>query len=68
MSKKSLEYQIPLMKEKTQNMYSRLLRKYSMVEDFHYSSRDVITVKEKMLQLKDMFRLLMSLRRSSLNA
>ena len=56
------------MKEKTQKMYSRLLRKYCKVEDFLYSSRDIITVKEKMLQLNDMFRLLMSLLRNSLNA
>ena len=68
MSKKSLEYQIPLIKEKTQKMYSRLLRRYSMVEDFLRSIRNIITVKEKMLQLNDMFRLLMSLLRNSLNA
>ena len=68
MSKKSLEYQIPLIKEKTQKMYSRLLRRYSMVEDFLCSIRNIITVKEKMLQLNDMFRLLMSLLRNSLNA
>ena len=49
-------------------MYSRLLRRYSMVEDFLCSSRNIITVKEKMLQLNDMFRLLMSLLRNSLNA
>ena len=45
MTKKGLEYQISLMKEKRQNMYFRLLRKWGVVEDLPYSSRNMIAVK-----------------------
>ena len=61
MTKKVLEYQISLMKEKRQKMYSRLLRKCGMVEDLLYSSRNMIAIKEEMLN--DMFKPLMSLHR-----
>ena len=63
MTKKGLEYQISLMKEKRQKMYSLLLRKCIMVEDFFFLSRNMIAVDEEMSQLKDMFQLLMSLHR-----
>ena len=36
MTKKGLEYQISLMKEKRQKMYSLLLRKCIIVEDFFF--------------------------------
>ena len=62
MTKKGLEYQISLMKEKRQKMYSRLLRKCGVVEDLLYSSRNMIAIKE-MSQLNDLFKLLMSLHR-----
>ena len=63
MTKKGLEYQTSLMKEKRQKMYSLLLRKCIMVEDFFFLSRNMIAVDEEMSQLKDMFQLLMSLHR-----
>ena len=63
MTKKGLEYQISLIKEKRQKMYSLLLRKCIMVEDFFFLSRNMIAVDEEMSQLKDMFQLLMSLHR-----
>ena len=44
MTKKGLEYQISLMMEKRQNMYSRLLRKCGVVDHFLYSSRNMIAV------------------------
>ena len=47
MTKKGLEYQLLLMKEKRQNMYSRFLRKWSVVEDFSYSSRNMIAANKK---------------------
>ena len=53
--------QISLMKEKRQKMYSRLLRKCGVVEDLLYSSRNMIAIKEEMLN--DMFKPLMSLHR-----
>ena len=62
-TKKVLEYQISLIKKKRQKMYSRLLRKCGLVEDLLYSSRNMIAVKEEMLQLNVMFKLLMSLHR-----
>ena len=55
-----MEYEISLMKEKRQKIYSRLLRKCEVVEDFFYSSRNVIAVEEEMSQFNDIFRLLMS--------
>ena len=38
MTKKGLEYQISLMKEKRQKMYSRLLTKCGVVDDLLYAS------------------------------
>ena len=63
MTKKGLEYQISLMKEKRQKIYSRLLRNCGMVEDLLYSSRNMIAIKEEMSQLNDLFKLLISLHR-----
>ena len=63
MTKKGLEYQISLMKEERQKIYSRLLRKCGVVEDLLYSSRNMIAVEEEMSQLNDMFKLLISLHR-----
>ena len=48
------------MKEKRQKMYSRLLRKCSVVEDLLYSSRNVIAFEEEMSQLNDMFGAMLS--------
>ena len=62
MTKKGLEYQISLMKEKRQKMYSRLLRKCDVVEDLLSSSRNMIAIEEETSQL-NMFKLLMSLHR-----
>ena len=47
------------MKEKRQKMYSRLLRKCSVVEDLLCSSRNVIE-EEEMSQLNDMFGAMLS--------
>ena len=47
MTKKGLEYQLSLMKEKRQNMYSRFFRKWGVVEDFPYSSRNMIAANKK---------------------
>ena len=60
MTKKGLEYQISLMKEKRQKIYSRLLRKCGMAEGLLYSSRSMITIEEEMLQLNDMLKLLIT--------
>ena len=62
MTKKGLEDQISLTKEKMQKMHSRLLRKCGVVEDLLYSSRNMTAI-EEMSQLNDMFKLLMSLHR-----
>ena len=51
MTKKGLEYQLSLMKEKRQNMYSRFFRKWGVVEDFPYSSRNMIAANKKFRSL-----------------
>ena len=51
MTTKGLEYQLSLMKEKRQNMYSRFFRKWGVVEDFPYSSRNMIAANKKFRSL-----------------
>ena len=54
-----LQYQVDQLEEKRKMVNRRIIRKSSAVDSLLYSSRNVETVREQMLQIDDMFRQLM---------
>ena len=52
-----LEYQSSQLEEKRSRLYSRLIRKSNAVNDLLYSPRNVEVVREQMLQVADLFKM-----------
>ena len=55
---KGLEYQLSLLREKKRRLEARLARKAAAIEDLLYSSKNFITIKEKLAQYDDIFKLI----------
>ena len=55
-----IEYKTSLMKERRDNVYTRLIRKCAAFEDLFYFSRNITAVQEEMCQFNDQLKLLMS--------
>ena len=52
-----LEYQSSQLEEKRSRLYSRLIRKSNAVNDLLYSPRNVEVMREQMLQVDDLFKM-----------
>ena len=53
-----IEYKTSLMKERRDNVYTRLIRKCAAFEDLFYFSRNITAVQEEMCQFNDQLKLL----------
>ena len=61
LTEKGREYRLSTLENKRAKLVSRLLRKSSEIDDLMYSYQNSITVKEELVQLNDMFKMVVGI-------
>ena len=59
LTEKGLAYMKETLREKRRKIDSRLIRKYSTIEDLLFSRKNIIAVEEEMKQFNDLFKMLL---------
>ena len=59
LTEKGLAYKKKTLRERRRKINSRLIRKYSTIEDLLFSSENIIAVEEEMKQFNDLFKVLL---------
>ena len=59
LTEKGLTYKKETLRERRRKINSRLIRKYSTIEDLLFSSKHIIVVEEEMKQFNDLFKILL---------
>ena len=59
LTEKGLSYKKETLRARRRKINSRLIRKYSTIEDLLFSSKNIIAVEEEMKQFNDLFKMLL---------